>query len=329
MLNINWAFIRRRWWKLLVLGVLIAVVFAAAPIIWPQIECSVFGQGCSEPRDLACDSAGGNCCNDYGGERTAWDCGKYLPDGSMPGFYFCGSAEYHDVGTKCAFPNSCWVSSFQHYRTGQWISAGPRGEIEILGCTVADANGDGDCDSYPVVTHASCCSGGGGGGGGGGGDDPPCEPEYAPPTIGTGAYTLVPPYPIVITQDDLKLGFTLGNVTLTGGADTNCGEAPANITSLTAEIHLTDEAQDWIAEDLAQRYYGARVRGAYPAAPTDPISVSGLGSPNAVLNSLHYHPVDPGQHIVRLRVTQSDGQTAARDIYIRVWLLDTTILPGD
>jgi len=72
MFKTNFAYLKKSWWKIPVLGLLIALLFASAPVLWPHIECSALGQGCSAPRDLACNPAGGNCCSEYGGERTAW-----------------------------------------------------------------------------------------------------------------------------------------------------------------------------------------------------------------------------------------------------------------
>lgn len=167
-------------------------------------------------------------------------------------------------------------------------------------------------------------------GGGGGGSPTPtpiaCIPEYAPPDFGSGGYTVVPPYPIVITQaqfDTTFTGFTFSTSAILGGIDIKCGTGQrATITGITAQVLLSDAARQGI-QSLAQRYYEAKVKGSYPVTP--PFTTSGIGTIQAMITALTYAPVDPTAHIVRVTVSQSDGQQATRDYTVNVYVQDNAL----
>ncbi|RCK72776.1 MAG: hypothetical protein ANABAC_1310 [Anaerolineae bacterium] len=153
-----------------------------------------------------------------------------------------------------------------------------------------------------------------------------CIPEFAPPDFGDGSSTVDPPYPLVISQAQLDTdftGFTFQTGVILGGIDIKCGTGQrAAITDISAQILLSDSARQGI-QALAQRYYGATVRGSYPVLP--PFSTSGIGTSQAMITALTYTPVDPGVHIVQVTVTQSDGQAASYDYPVNVYLQDNTL----
>ena len=155
--------------------------------------------------------------------------------------------------------------------------------------------------------------------GGGGG----CVSSWNAPAINP-AFVLDPPYPITIGQDPDDRGVDIRGATARGGANRCPNGAPAKITSLAIqEVRLAPSSVTWITGELARKYPGARVKGAYPFVPA--YSASGQGTPVASL-AFHLDPLDPGYYDVTIKATQSDGQCITAVIQVPVHLMESTII---
>jgi hypothetical protein len=94
------------------------------------------------------------------------------------------------------------------------------------------------------------------------------------------------------------------------------------ITALAVQVSLSADSVAWIQGELARKYPGARVKGAYPLTPE--VSTSGLDTAEAVA-SFHFNPLDPGDYVVTVMATQDDGQTATQTFTVHVGLYESTI----
>lgn len=160
-------------------------------------------------------------------------------------------------------------------------------------------------------------------------DAPPCTPSYESPAI-DATFTTWPQNPLVWGQDETHLGLTIHGVTAHGGRDTVCNSGQQDITSITVQLRLREASKQWIETYLFSRYYGAALKGTYPADPLPnpdyPNGYSGLGSPNATRSYIFFQPLDPGQYDILVRACQRDGQCTNRSLGpVKVWLLDTTL----
>lgn len=313
---IEWRQVSGRWWQILLLGLMIALGI----FLFPTARCAM-GQGCADPADLWCQAGGPNqCCGPTNGFLAVLHCTEVRQNRQLVA---CQVSQTAQVGVRCYNPDDCGVTEvvdpdYGRLSGGVWHVGNCDWINNATGCQLnPDAN----------PSPATCCSGPGDPGDPG--NPPPCEPEYAPPSIGE-SWSVSPPYPLVWGQDTDQLGMTIHGITAQGGEDTECGEGRANITSIDVQFQLTDISIEWITGYLASRYYGAYVKGEYPAAPIPksgyPIGYTGIGTPNAQRDYIYFEPLDPGTYDLLVHVCQSDGKCSNRTIGpVTVWLLDTTL----
>lgn len=308
--NIQWQQVSGRWWQILLLGLLIAIGI----FLFPTARCAM-GQGCVDPPDLWCQAGTPNsCCGPTNGFLAITKCTLDPRVGCVWG----GRVQ---VGARCYNSDDCGVTELlgepkDRLRGGRWYVGGC-----TQSCTLDPFN--------PAFAGPATCCTRPGADPGDPGNPPPCEPEYAPPSIGEG-WSVTPPYPLVWGQDTDQLGMTINGITAQGGEDTECGEGRANISSIDVQFQLTDVSVEWITGYLASRYYGAYVKGEYPAAPIPkpgyPSGYTGLGTPNAQRDFIYFEPLDPGTYNLLVHVCQSDGKCSDRILGpVTVWLLDTTL----
>lgn len=327
---INWRFILSKWWKAVLMGWLIAVGIA----LWPQAQCAI-AQTCNTPRDVWCGS--GRCCAPSTGLSAVTFCEK-VPISNLPGYAICvergpGFGE-PPVHVRCTNSDNCLVTEVlgtPNRLSGENWSVGKCTKYMVFG---NESCGNPDTSANP--TRATCCVGSSGSGGG-------CVSQYAPPSIEDG-YTVVPPNPIVWTQEQPPygdaLGMTINDIKAHGGEDTTCGRGRANITHLTMQISLRGESRAWIEEDLAYRYPGARVKDTYPKNPevaafghpsavcSTSTGVIGAGTPDAELDCRFFRPLDPGKYDIIVTACQSDGQCTSKTLPepVLVWLLEVRLV---
>ena len=152
--------------------------------------------------------------------------------------------------------------------------------------------------------------------------EPPCDPYYDPPSI-LAVLTLDPPYPITLGQDPDDHGVDVSGITAMAGMR-HCPNGRAQIVSFrVVQVRLAQSSIAWITGELARKYPGAHVKGAYPFTPA--FQVNGLGTPTARL-SFHLAPLDPGYYEVTVQATQSDGQSVTQTLRVPVYLLESTII---
>jgi len=312
---IQWHQVTGRWWQILLLGLLIATGI----FLFPTARCAM-GQGCVDPPDLWCQmGTPGSCCGPTNGFLAVLGCKK---SGQI-----CVVSQTAQVGVRCYGQADCSVSETLPPDYGRLSG----GVWHVGGCQYvysdASRNNLKDCllDTSMNPHPATCCSGPGTDPG----NPPPCHPEYAPPAIGE-SWSVTPPNPLVWGQDTEQLGMTLHGITAQGGEDVQCGEGRAAIRSIDVQFRLSESSIAWINGYLASRYYGATVKGTYPAAPIPkpgyPSGYTGIGTPNARRDYIYYEPLDPGQYEILVHVCQEDGQCVDRVLGpVTVWLLDTTL----
>lgn len=170
------------------------------------------------------------------------------------------------------------------------------------------------CEKVDNYVEVDCCLNG----------PPPCTPNFAPPTIDLSNITIIPPYPLTISQDPDRLGVTIAGVTATGGREIGCNTGQvANITGFFVSARLTPATIQWIEGELRERYPGAYVHGTYPIRPD--IFADGLGTPTATLLPIHFENPDPGEYIVEITAYQSDGKATVVEYRFVSALLEATL----
>jgi hypothetical protein len=263
--------------------------------------------------------------------KTAWAACTGTPNP-----YCSGGCCY--ATKRVSYVNSCSPSANNTY----CVEGMSRKEVECpynraVNCQT-ETYDIGDCPSNRVppscgnpvyrANTGTCC--------GGSGPQPTKKPTSRPPnptaTQCIAAYELptaflssiIPPYPIVFGQDPDKEGVNLSIGFLAGQKTNSCpGNDYADLTLISLnEVNLTPETVAWIAGELAVMYPGAEVRGAYPLHPNYTSSMSGR---NGSIQLANLEPLDPGDYLINVTATQSDGKTITVDIPIHVSLFETTL----
>jgi|GEM_PF-2028737 len=325
--------------RILLFSVALIASLILAWFAYPPIRC-LAGQctpASSQPRPVWCCNQGKlwfslpatvYCARRYAVNGVTVSCqrsGSSCVRNNIKSDIYCENSNDCNV-TGAAMPArlGAIVSSGRYYYKGSCVLQGnqcvlqAQTNADIQNCCVK-----GNPDPGPTPTP--------GGPPGGGGSPTPtptpvCIPEFAPPDFGDKTSSVEPPYPLVISQaqfDTTFTGFTFRTGAILGGIDIKCGTGQrATITGIDAQVLLSDQARQGI-QNLRQRYYEAKVKGVYPVTP--PFTTSGIGTIQAMITSLTYTPVDPGGHIIRVTVTQSDGQQASNDYLVQVWLQDNAL----
>lgn len=286
--------LKRKWWKLLLLGFLIAIAIS----LWPSAWCAL-AQTCDGPKDVWCDPNGTQCCGPTNGLGVLVGC-------SRGAYGYCIQDFIADSwGVRCTNEDDCNVTE---------CVTSPKG----YGCYLkGDGRWDvGRCSAYPTCSRQSrtipvtCCTG------------DSIKPTPCPktgPAIANSSLATTPPFPLVLGQDPEKLGVTITNVTAEAGVH-DCKQG--TITDLTISVSLSKDSVSWIKGELARKYPGAKVLGTYPFTPD--LTITGLNSSTARA-SFHFDPLDPGDYEVTVTAVQDDGQTVVRVFKVHVALYESTI----
>lgn len=286
---LNMFYVRQSWWKILALGILLAIGISLFPTAYCVLaDCGVKDKWCN-----------GDCSQTCGPTH-----GLGVVVGCSRGAYGCVQDWIPDAwGMNCTNSNDCKVTN---------CASTPPG----YGCYLAgDGYWDvGKCSAYPScrrearVIPESCCLSGG---------PTPC-PESGP-TITNAALQPTPEYPLVLGQDPDRRGITISGITVTAG-EHDC--RTGTISAVSVSIRLSSASVSWINGELARKYPGARVKGTYPITPV--LTTAGLNTATAV-TSFHFEPLDPGDYEVTVTATQDDGQTAVKVFTVHVALYESTI----
>ena len=324
-MKVNWRFILSKWWKIGLLGLLIATGIT----LFPRAQCAL-AKTCDAQADKWC--GGGKCCAYSGGL-------KYVDA--------CAGPVYKTHGYRCS-PESgtCRVSDWMGWTDVEIGKEKYHSKTQTIwnGMTYVTQAKMPECDGHghllPVEkwiwATVDCC---------GGDDSNTCTPSYAPPTI-DDSYTVAPPNPLPWGQEQppygLALGMTISDIKAHAGADTACGSGRASITSISVQVRLRQESIDWILHELGQRYIGVYIKGSYPQSPERPAPghpyyacsfdpLHGAKTPDAELDCQFFRPLDPGRYDVIVTACQSDGKCTTTTLSkpIQVWLLETTLYPSD
>lgn len=285
----NLAYVRQSWWKILAMGVLLAIGISLFPTAYCVLaDCGVKDKWCN-----------GDCSQTCGPTH-----GLGVVVGCSRGAYGCVQDWIPDAwGMNCTNSNDCKVTR---------CASTPPG----YGCyLVGDGRWDvGSCSAYPScarvsrVINESCCLSGG---------PTPCPKSG--PTITTAALQPTPEYPLVLGQDPDRRGITISGITVTAG-EHDC--RTGTISAVSVSIRLSSASITWINGELARKYPGAHVKGTYPITPV--LTTTGLNTATAV-TSFHFEPLDPGDYEVTVTATQDDGQTVVKVFTVHVALYESTI----
>ena len=287
--SLDLTYVRQSWWKILLLGFLLAVAVSLFPSAYCALaDCSVKDQWCN-----------GNCTQTCGPTN-----GLGVVVGCSRGAYGCVQDWIPDAwGMRCTNSADCKVTD---------CSSTPAG----YGCyLVADGRWDvGACSAYPTcsrvqaVINETCCVTAAA---------TPCP--KSPPKITTTALQPTPEFPLVIGQDPEHRSITLTGITATGGRhDCRTG----TISALSVSIRLSSASESWITGELARKYPGAHVLGTYPISPV--LTTTGLNTATAT-TSFRFEALDPGDYEITVTATQDDGQKGTKVFTVHVALYESTI----
>jgi hypothetical protein len=284
----DFAWLRRSWWKILVLCFMLGFAILLAPRAYCALAgCGVKDQWCKEDCSQECGPTQGLGVI-VGCSRGAYGCIQdWIPDA---------------WGMRCTNQNDCRVTE---------CASTPPG----FGCFLVGAGrwDVGACSAYPGcrrVAHiidASCCTS----------QPTPCPKSS--PRITTDNLQPTPAFPLVLGQDPGRFGITIQEISVTGG-EHDCRRG--TIEAITVKISLSSESISWIQGELARKYPGAHVLDAYPLLPEP--STIGLHTPNAI-TSFHFNPLDPGDYIITFTATQDDGQEVSKAFTVHVALYESAI----
>lgn len=285
----NLTYVRQSWWKILALGVLLAIGISLFPTAYCVLaDCGIKDKWCN-----------GNCSQTCGPTH-----GLGVVVGCSRGAYGCVQYWIPDAwGMNCTNSNDCKVTR---------CASTPPG----YGCYLAgDGRWDvGSCSAYPSwarvsrVINESCCLSSG---------PTPCPKSGL--TITTAALQPTPEYPLVLGQDPDRRGITISGIAVTAG-EHDC--RTGTISAVSFSIRLSSASISWINGELACKHPGAHVLGTYPFTPV--LTTTGLNTSTAV-TSFHFEPLDPGDYEVTVTATQDDGQTAVKVFTVHVALYESTI----
>jgi hypothetical protein len=286
--SLNVTYIRQSWWKILAVGILLAVAIVLSPSAYCALaDCDLRDKWCNDDCTQTCGPTHGLGAI-VGCSRGAYGCVEdWIPDA---------------WGMRCTNREDCQVTE---------CASAPSG----YGCfLVGDGLWDvGVCSAYPNcqrrsrIISESCC----------GTDPTPC-PESGP-TITTSALQPTPEFPLVIGQDPDRRGISISLITVTAG-EHDC--RTGTISVISVKIRLSSESINWINGELARKYPGAKVLDTYPLSPV--LTTTGLNTPTATA-SFHFDPNDPGDYEVTVTATQDDGQVAVKVFKVHVALYESTI----
>jgi len=286
---LNLAYLRRSWWKILVLGILSAVAVSLFPGAYCALaDCGIKDKWCKDDCSKTCGPTNGLGVV-VGCSRGAYDCVyDWIPDA---------------WGMRCTNDDDCAITECAFIPPGYGCYMVGEGYWDV-----------GKCSAYPTcrresrVIPESCCVGGG---------STPC-PE-SPPTITNAILQPTPEFPLVLGQDPARSGITISGITATAG-EHDCHTA--TISSVSVSIQLSGASISWINGELARKYPGAQVKDTYPLTPL--LTTTGLNTATAV-TSFHFDPLDPGDYEITITATQDDGQTAVKVFTVHVALYESTI----
>jgi hypothetical protein len=279
------AVFKRSWWKILLIGFLLAIGIS----LWPMAKCAVADCGV---RDKWCNGDCSQGCGPTNGLGAVVGCSR--------GRFYCIEDFVSDGwGVNCQNANDCAVTD---------CASGN-------GCRlVGDGQWDvGSCGAFPTCRYASrvidvtCCGGGA----------PPCPSN--PPSITNAALQPTPEFPLVLGQDPQRQGIQISGITALGG-EHDC--STGTITSLAVQISLSADSVAKIKGELARKYPGAHVKGTYPISPV--LTTTGLNTSTAI-TSFHFDPLDPGDYELTVTATQDDGQTVIKVFTVHAALYESTI----
>ena len=288
MPTINVTYIRQSWWKILSLGILLAVSASLAPSAYCTLaDCGIKDKWCNEDCSQPCGPTHG--------------LGAIV--GCSVGAYGCIEDWIPDAwGMRCTNGTDCKVT--------ECASTPPGFGCFLVGEGLWDV---GVCSAYPnckrlsKIINESCC----------GAEPTPCP--RAGPKIKTDALQPTPEFPLVVGQDPDRRGITSSTITIKGGQhDCRAG----TISAISVKISLSGESISWIKGELARKYPGAHVLDSYPISPV--LTTTGLNTPNATA-SFHFDPKDPGDYEVTVVATQDDGQVARKVLRVHVALYESKI----
>jgi hypothetical protein len=275
------------WWKVLIICVLFGITIALSPHAYCALAvCGVKDQWCNEDCSQICGSTQGLGVV-VGCSRGAYGCIEdWIPDA---------------WGMRCTDPGNCKVT--------ECASSPPGFECYLVGEGLWDV---GTCTAFPScqrqskIIDASCCL------------TQPCP--RTGPSISTKSLQPTPAFPLVLGQDPERAGITIPEIIVTAG-EHDCRRG--TIVRIEVKIRLTESSVNWIRGELARRYPGARVLGAYPLTPE--LTTRGLKTPQ-VVTSFRFDPLDPGDYEISVTARQDDGQVVDKAFTVHVALYESTII---
>ena len=285
---LNLTYILRSWWKILLLGILLAVAASLSPSAYcAMADCSVKDQWCNDDCSQACGPTQGLGVL-VGCSRGAYGCVEdWIPDA---------------WGMRCINRDDCKVTECASTPPGFGCYLVADGLWDVGTCTAFP-----DCKRRSLIIDESCCN------------SAPTPCPKTGPTITTSALKPTPEFPLVLGQDPDRSGIMIPPISATAGQH-DCRTGTISIISV--KIRLSSASIGWINGELARKYPGAHVLDTYPISPV--LTTTGLNTPNATA-SFHFDPNDPGDYEITVTVTQDDGQEAVKVFQVHVALYESTI----
>lgn len=286
----NLDYVRQSWWKILALGILLAIGISLFPTAYCVLaDCGVKDKWCNGDCSQTCGPTAGLGVV-VGCSRGAYGCIEdWIPD---------------SWGMNCTNSNDCKVTNCASTPPGYGCYLAGDGRWDVGACSAFPS-----CRRVTRVSNETCCGNSGG--------PTPC-PESGP-TITNAALQPTPEHPLVLGQDPDRRGITISGITVTAG-EHDC--RTGTISAVSVSIRLSSASITWINGELARKYPGAHVKGTYPITPV--LTTIGLNTATAV-TSFHFEPLDPGDYEVTVTATQDDGQTAVKVFTVHVALYESTI----
>ena len=183
-LNVN--YIRRSWWKILLLGILLAVAFSLSPSAYCALaDCTVKDQWCNGDCSQACGPTQGLGVL-VGCSRGAYGCVQdWIPDA---------------WGMRCTNRDDCKVTECASTPPGFGCYLVADGLWDVGTCTAFP-----DCKRRSLIIDKSCCN------------SAPTPCPKTGPTITTSALQPTPEFPLVLGQDPDRSGIMIPPINATAG----------------------------------------------------------------------------------------------------------------